>query len=123
MTPNLREYHQLVRALAKQERHRLVRDTLVLPKECGVYLITNRQRQHLYLGRTANIRRRLKQQLLYEGGRHTLKKKLKKEKGQSEAVVIKWLSKCYVQFLPCQESMVKRLEHLAIAVLDPSYND
>ena len=113
----------LVRTLKSREKHRLIREKLDLPQSCGIYLITTRNQKALYLGRTGNLRRRLRQHLLYEGGRHTFKKKWMKEKVLGEAQVIKKLSTLYMQFLPCDESQVKRLEHLAIAVFEPKYND
>jgi hypothetical protein len=68
---SLRTLLALVRTLESREKHRPIREKLDPPKGCGIYLITTRNQKALYLGRAVNLRRRLRQHLLYEGGQHT----------------------------------------------------
>jgi excinuclease UvrABC nuclease subunit len=95
-----------------------------VPEAWGLYRIfLPRSDGTLYIGKSKNIKRRLRSDLLTLTGRHTLKNKLKygwKFKGKE---IISYLNQCRVQLIIGKERHITQLEHFAIAVLEPKLND
>ena len=98
-----------------------------IPEVKGIYVFyTEQTNKPLYLGITKNLRRRIWDDHL-NGDRiaSTLRKKLFKTLGNEEKVS-QFLRKCWIKIKPLPDidnRLLKRLEHLAIAYLNPKLND
>ena len=101
-----------------------------LLKEPGVYIIweiDSDKEIAIYVGKTKNIKRRIKDDH-YRGDRvaSTLKRKLiNNTEYKDEKDVMRYLSnKCYIQFLILEDANLRsRFEHFVISVLSPLWND
>ena len=99
-------------------------DLAEVPGSWGLYRIfMPRSDRTLYIGKSKNIKRRLRNDLLTLSGSHTLKNKLKYEWEIKRKDIISYLTQCRVQFITGKESSITQLEHFAIAVLEPELND
>lgn len=101
-----------------------------LPRQGGVYsvLVTSSgSEMFLYVGRTNNLRQRVYSQLFLGNQRsHTLRRKLIMHRGLAdEAAVTRHLSdRCGIQYIQVSDEVDRMaLEHFAIAILRPVYND
>ena len=100
-----------------------------LPKKPGIYRIFEKENPEktIYIGKSKNLQRRILSDH-YKGGRiaSTLKRKLIRGIGlSSEKEAMNYLSNnCSVQFMTIKnKNLLTRLEHFAVAVLIPKWND
>ena len=99
-------------------------DLAKVPEAWGLYRIfMPRSDRTLYIGKSKNIRRRLRNDLLTLTGSHTLKNKLKYEWNLKRKEIIPYLNQCRIQLIMGKEIYITPLEHFAIAVLEPELND
>jgi hypothetical protein len=100
-----------------------------IPLKGGVYRILendNNWSSSVYVGKTGGLKNRLYSDLLMGNqSRHTLKAKLRATEFDSNAEAKKYLKeKCSIQVLVVEDEYERtRLEHFAIAILNPLYND
>ncbi|OGW54657.1 MAG: hypothetical protein A2Y81_03610 [Nitrospirae bacterium RBG_13_43_8] len=95
-----------------------------IPKVWGLYRIfMPRSERTLYIGKSSNLRRRLRNDLLTLTGSHTLKNKLEHEWQINRENIIPYLNQCRVQIITEDQDNITTLEHFAISMLEPELND
>jgi hypothetical protein len=95
-----------------------------IPGDWGIYrILFPNSEKTLYIGISGRLKKRIWNDLLGSSGHHTLKTKLYKYKKIQREKTINYLNKCCIQLMGGKEKFVVALEHFAIAVLDPDWND
>jgi excinuclease UvrABC nuclease subunit len=114
-----------LKKLVASSRLKLNKDDLVqVPKVWGLYRIfMPRSNRTLYIGKSKNVSKRLRGDLLTPSGSHTLKNKLKYERQYRNSKIVPYLNQCRIQYITGKEYYISQLEHFAIAVLEPELND
>ncbi len=112
--------------LEKSSKNSFSPDRTLIPTTSGLYLIHSHDKL-LYVGETANLQRRLLGD--HRSGNikgSAFRKSLQRhEKLNSEEEISKYImGNCSFQFIEIEDKLRrKRLEHFAIAVLEPILND
>src|SRR4030067_1979998 len=125
MRKRINHWEEELRKLVVSPRLKLNKNDLSkIPEAWGLYRIfMPRSNKTLYIGKSKNIRRRLRNDLLTSTGSHTLKNKLKYEWNFRSQNIIRYLNQCRVQTITGKEHYITSLEHFAISVLEPELND
>ena len=102
------------------------RSRIIVPLQPGVYAIYHKTGSHLlYIGESKHLRRRIfGEHLTGDKIASAFRRNLSDwEKLDSEEDISAYISdKCEFQFKQCVEAAAKRLEHFAIAILQPLLN-
>ena len=122
----IQHYLGEIENLQKSYSHSFSPDRTLIPTTSGLYLIHSHDKL-LYVREADNLQRRLLGDHRFSNiQRSDFRKSLKRyEKLNSEGEISKYIVKnCSFQFIEIEDKLRrKRLEHFAIAVLDPILND
>jgi len=119
------EYLKNLDVLQKSSKYNFSIDGKQIPKTPGLYLIYSRSRL-IYVGETSNLKRRLLGDHKHNTEGSAFRIAIKKyKKMQAEKAISGYILKnCSFQFIEVEDKLRrKRLEHFAIAVLNPLLND
>ncbi len=119
---------QLTKELDKlmvSRRFKLNKNELkAVPADWGLYrILIPRSDRTLYVGKSVNIKRRLRDDLLTLSGSHTLKNKLMIQWKLKRNDLIPYLNQCRVQVINGTDEYITALEHFSISICEPALND